>query len=63
MVLLTETDPGGELAESGSIGVVALGVKHFKAHVNEGLQHRHPCFGAWLSPLSLPHCSINLQGG
>lgn len=46
MVLLTETDPGGELAESGSIGVIALGVKHFQAHINEGLQHRHPCFGA-----------------
>lgn len=63
MVLLTESDPGGELAEGGGVWVVTLGVKQFKAYINEGLQHRHSCFGAWLSPLRLSDCSVHLQGG
>lgn len=63
MVLLTEADPGGELAEGCSIWVVAFGVKLFKAYINEGLQHGQSCLGAWLSPLRLSNCFVNLQGG
>lgn len=63
MTLLTETYPRGKLAEGGSIRVIPLGVEQFKAFINEGLQHVQPCFAAWLSPLRLSHCSVNLQGG
>lgn len=63
MVLLTEADPRGQLAKGGGVWVVALGVKQFKAYINEGLQHGHPCLGAWLSPLWLSYCSVDLQGG
>lgn len=62
MVLLTKTDPGGELAEGSSVWVVALAVKQFKSHIDEGLQHRHPCFGARFGPLRLSDCSVNLKG-
>lgn len=63
MVLLTEADPGGELAEGNSVWIIASGVKLFKAFIDEGLQHGHPCHGAWLSPLRLSYCSVDLQGG
>lgn len=63
MVLLTETDPRGQLTEGDSIWVVAEGVKQFKANINERLQHCHPCFGTWLSPLRLSDCSVNLHRG
>lgn len=63
MVLLTESDPGGELAEGGGIWVIAMGAKQFKAFINEGLQHGHPCFCAWLSPLCLSYWSVYWQRG
>lgn len=63
MVLLTESNPGGELAEGSSIWVVTMGAKQFKAYINEGLQHGHACFGAWLSPLCLSYWSVYLQRG
>lgn len=55
MVLLTESDPGGELAEGSSIWVITMGAKQLEACINERLQHGHPCFGAWLSPLCLSY--------
>lgn len=55
MVLLTKADPGGQLTEGGDVRVVAFGVKQFKAHVDEGLQHGHPCLSAWLGPLRLSY--------
>lgn len=60
MVNLTEADPGRELAEGGSIWVVALGGKQFEANINEGLQHGHPSLGARLSPLRYSYSSVEL---
>lgn len=63
MVLLTKTDPGRELTESYRVWVIAMGVKLFKAYINERLQHCHTSFGAWFSPLCFTNYSVNLQGG
>lgn len=62
-LLLTEADPGGELAEGSGVWVVTEGAKEFEAHVNEGLQHGHPPTGTRLGPVHSSYRPIDLQRG
>ena len=63
IIVLTEAEPRGQLAERSLVWVIAQGAEQFEANINEGLQHGHPSFCTWLSPLRLSYCSVNLQGG
>lgn len=58
---LTGVDPGGEMTEGVTVGIVSVSGKETQALVNEGLQHGHATTGARLSPVHLSNTAVHLK--